>query len=119
MNQVTGARTGRLLSNDVGLTQLSNRIAAGFEVTGGNPFASSRTLDTLGDTEIGIWAMTPGTVTDIESDEVFIVISGRGDVHFADGEVIALRPGVAVRLRAGERTEWSITETLRKVYIAQ
>ncbi len=29
-----------------------------------------------------------------------------------------LGPGAAVRLRAGERTTWVVTETLRKVYVA-
>ena len=31
---------------------------------------------------------------------------------------VALAPGVVVRLRAGERTTWVVTEALRKVYVA-
>jgi len=62
--------------------------------------------------------MSPGVATDTEVDEVFIVLSGRGEVCFDDGEVVELRPGVVVRLRAGEHTVWTVSESLRKVYIA-
>ena len=76
-------------------------------------------LTTLGDAEIGLWGMEPGTDHDTETDEVFVVLAGRGTVTFEDGERIDLVPGVAVRLRAGERTTWAVTETLRKVYVAR
>jgi len=75
-------------------------------------------LATLGAAEIGLWGMEPGVDHDTEVDEVFVVLAGRGTVEFEDGEVVTLAPGVAVRLRAGERTTWTVTETLRKVYIA-
>lgn len=75
-------------------------------------------LARLGQTEIGLWEMAPGVDDDTEVDEVFVVLAGRGQVEFEDGEVVGLAPGVAVRLRAGERTTWTVTETLRKVYVA-
>lgn len=75
-------------------------------------------LAELGGAEVGTWEMAPGTDHDTEVDEVFVVLTGRGTVTFEDGEVVELRPGVAVRLRAGERTTWVVTETLRKVYVA-
>jgi uncharacterized protein len=75
-------------------------------------------LATLGDAEIGLWGMEPGVDHDTEVDEVFVVLAGRGTVEFEDGEVLTLAPGVAVRLRAGERTTWTVTEALRKVYVA-
>jgi uncharacterized cupin superfamily protein len=75
-------------------------------------------LATLGEAEIGLWGMEPGVDHDTEVDEVFVVLSGRGTVEFEDGEVVALVPGVAVRLRAGDRTTWTVTESLRKVYVA-
>ena len=74
-------------------------------------------LATVGATEVGLWGMEPGTDHDTEVDEVFVVLAGRGTVTFEDGEVVELRPGTAVRLRAGERTEWIVTETLRKMYV--
>lgn len=68
--------------------------------------------------EVGVWELTPGTVTDVETDEVFVVLAGAGSVTFADGSSIELAPGVVVRLRAGDATTWVVTETLRKVYVA-
>ena len=75
-------------------------------------------LATLGAAEIGLWGMEPGVDHDTEVDEVFVVLAGHGTVGFEDGEVVTLAPGVAVRLHAGERTTWTVTETLRKVYVA-
>ena len=75
-------------------------------------------LDTLGDVEVGTWEMAPGVDHDTEADEVFVVLAGRGRIDFEDGSTVELAPGVAVRLHAGERTTWTVTETLRKVYVA-
>jgi uncharacterized cupin superfamily protein len=80
--------------------------------------ASLAPLTTVGDAEVGLWGMAPGVDHDTELDEVFVVLAGRGTVEFEDGEVVTLAPGVAVRLRAGERTTWTVTEALRKVYVA-
>jgi uncharacterized protein len=75
-------------------------------------------LAMLGGAEVGLWGMDPGVDHDTEVDEVFVVLAGRGTVEFEDGQVVELTPGVAVRLHAGERTTWTVTETLRKVYVA-
>ena len=69
--------------------------------------------------EVGLWEMVPGVAEDTEVDEVCVMLAGRGTVRFEDGEEIDLAPGVAVRLRAGERTTWTVTETLRKVYVSR
>ncbi|MGG5258730.1 cupin domain-containing protein [Phycicoccus avicenniae] len=88
------------------------------DVVAGSPTAAVRTLAALGDVEVGVWEMTAGTARDTETDEVFVVLSGAGTVEFEDGETIDLGPGTAVRLRAGERTTWTVTATLRKVWVA-
>lgn len=87
-------------------------------VRAGSPRAGLRTLTTVGEVEVGVWEMTPGTAVDVEVDEVFVVLAGEATVRFEDGEEIELRPGVAVRLRAGERTTWTVRSTLRKLYVA-
>ena len=81
-------------------------------------YASLVDLGALGDVEVGIWEMTTGVARDTEAEEIFIVLSGSGVVEFEDGSTVNLAPGVAIRLHAGERTRWTITETLRKVYVA-
>ncbi|MBH0007831.1 cupin domain-containing protein [Salinibacterium sp. SWN1162] len=89
------------------------------EVVEGTPTAGYAVLDTLGDSEIGVWEMSVGTATDTEVDEVFVVISGRASIHFAaDDRTIAVGPGDVVRLTDGMQTTWTITETLRKIYVS-
>lgn len=88
-------------------------------VVSGTPRASLAELAGLGGLGIGVWEITPGTVTDVEDDEVFVVLSGSATVTFdADGSSVELGPGTALRLAAGERTTWVVRETLRKVYVS-
>ena len=77
------------------------------------------TIARLGATDVGLWEMAPGTIEDTEVDEVCLMLAGRGTVQFEDGEIVTLVPGLALHLRAGERTVWTVTETLRKVYVAR
>lgn len=78
---------------------------------------SSTSLTGLSEVEFGLWEAGPGTDGDVEVDEVFLVLAGRGSVYFDDDSSIELRPGVLVRLVAGDRTRWEITERLRKLYV--
>ncbi len=67
--------------------------------------------------EVGLWEAGPGTDTDVEADEVFLVLTGEGTVTFEDGSTVDLRPGTLVRLVAGDRTTWEVRERLRKLYV--
>lgn len=64
----------------------------------------------------GVWQITPGTVTDVEQDEVFVVIAGRATVQVEDGATLDLEPGTMAVLARGARTTWIVHETLRKVF---
>ncbi|MFE1951584.1 MULTISPECIES: cupin domain-containing protein [Streptomyces] len=64
----------------------------------------------------GIWQITPGVVTDTEADELFVVVSGRATVEVEGGDTLELGPGTAAVLREGDRTTWTVHETLRKAY---
>lgn len=88
------------------------------EVVEGEPSAGSVALATVGEVEVGVWRMTAGVATDVEVDEAFVVLSGSARIRFADGESIDVAAGDLVTLRAGERTEWTVRETLTKVYVA-
>lgn len=105
----------RTLSPDVFTEHLVREPAD--EVVEGSPLTAARTLGHVGDAEVGIWELTQGVVRDTEVDEIFVVISGAGRVEFAGGETLDLSPGIAVRLRDGERTVWTVTETLRKIWV--
>jgi uncharacterized cupin superfamily protein len=77
----------------------------------------SKVLGTVDSLEAGVWEHTVGTSTDIEVDEVFVVVSGRATVTCDDGTVIELEPGAVGLLESGARTTWVVHETLRKVYV--
>jgi len=87
-------------------------------VLAGAPVTSSRELWTSKDATVhhGIWEITPGTVTDVEADELFVVLSGRATIAFEDGPTLEVGPGDVVRLPEGARTVWTVHETLRKIY---
>lgn len=97
---------------------LPEPLPPGQQVLAGQPIAAMAEFDLWPDVSIGLWEMTPGQVTDVESDEVFVVLSGRGTLDFDDGAPIALEPGALVRLRAGDHTTWTVTEPLRKLFIS-
>jgi uncharacterized cupin superfamily protein len=66
----------------------------------------------------GIWEMEPGIAFDTESEEVFVVLSGEARIAFLDsGEDLLIRQGDLVRLSAGSRTRWTVTRTVRKLYL--
>ena len=75
-------------------------------------------LVSIGELEVGLWEAGPGVDSDVEVDEIFLVLSGAGSVSFADGSRLDLHPGVLVRLHAGDETIWEITQRLRKLYLA-
>ncbi|MGY1807061.1 cupin domain-containing protein [Blastococcus sp. SYSU D00669] len=108
----------RLLAADAATEPLGPLPLDPASVLAGEPTTALRPLGALGAAEVGIWELTAGTVTDVEGDEVFVVVAGRGTVTFADGSAVALRPGAVVRLHAGDRTTWEVAEPLRKVYLA-
>jgi uncharacterized protein len=85
---------------------------------GGAPTTAAADIGEFGGLEVGVWEMTPGVMSDIEADEVFVVLSGAATVEFADGtDPLTLGPGDVARLAAGAETVWTVTETLRKVYL--
>lgn len=88
------------------------------QLTAGAPTTASEAIGRFGDLEVGIWEMTPGVMSDTEAEELFIVLSGSATVEFSDGTTpLSLGPGDVVRLTQGTQTVWTVTETLRKIYL--
>lgn len=75
---------------------------------------------TMLDAQVGVWEMTPGSMRDVEEDEVFVVLAGAATVAFEEPALpdAALRPGSIMRLQAGMQTRWTVHETLRKAFLA-
>ena len=86
----------------------------------GGQSAGSAELGGFGDGSFGVWTITEGVSTDVEVDEVSVILSGRGTVLDLDtGAEVRLTAGTVLRLAAGVRTRWTIIEPIRKVYIVR
>lgn len=86
----------------------------------GQPRTGTGVLTTFGGVEVGVWEVTPGVMTDVEVDEIFIVLCGAATIAFGDGSpALSVGPGDVVRLAAGAETVWTVTKTVRKVYLTR
>ena len=66
-------------------------------VQAGNPVTSEREIAAVpltggGTLATGIWRCTEGTVTDVEADETFVVLSGWATIEY-EGRSNDVRPG--------------------------
>ncbi|MFH8987492.1 cupin domain-containing protein [Streptomyces sp. NPDC017940] len=88
------------------------------QIVSGEPVVTGKVLWESADGKQvrGIWQITPGVVTDTEANELFVVVSGRATVAVEGGDVLEVGPGDAAVLREGDRTTWTVHETLRKAY---
>ena len=68
---------------------------------------------------VGIWQHGEGMSTDVEADEVFVVLAGRATIAVEGGPTLEVGPGDVGLLRAGARTVWTVHEPLRKVYLVR
>jgi uncharacterized cupin superfamily protein len=101
-----------------GALPISHEPVTAEQSVGGEPSTGITELGRFGGLEMGVWEMTPGVMRDVEADEVFVVLAGAATVEFDDGTAaLTLRAGDVVRLAAGAATVWTVTETLRKVYL--
>ena len=102
---------------DITTAELESYDLEPTDIVDGSPATAELGFTTINGTEVGIWEITAGTVRDVEKDEAFVVLSGRGTVTFDERRGPRLGPGSLVRLNAGEQTVWKIHSTLRKVYV--
>jgi uncharacterized cupin superfamily protein len=86
-------------------------------VLAGTPTIGHEGLAPFAGVDLGIWELSEGTVTDVETDEVFVVLSGSAEISTEGARTVSVRAGDVVRLTAGTRTTWTVTERLRKIYI--
>ncbi|WP_319456777.1 MULTISPECIES: cupin domain-containing protein [unclassified Mycobacterium] len=99
---------------------IANEPVPAEQSVSGAPRTGFHTLTEFDGLEVGVWEMTPGAMSDVEADEVFVVLSGSATVEFGDATPpLRLGAGDVVRLAAGTETVWTVTETLRKVYLTR
>lgn len=91
------------------------------QIVEGSPDVAERVLWSSPDglRHRGVWEHGPGVSTDVEVDEIFVVVSGRATIEVEDGPKLEVGPGDVGILEAGARTTWRVHETLRKVFHVQ
>ncbi len=85
-------------------------------VLAGNPVVSSTVLPSDSKVRYGIWQITPGQAVAIAPRGMFVVLSGRATIAVEGGPTFDIGPGDTCIWDGGERTTWTVHETLRKVY---
>jgi uncharacterized cupin superfamily protein len=100
---------------DAAALVLAHEPVSADHVVAGSPTTGIHEIDE----STGVWEMTPGAMSDVEVDEVFVVLRGEATVDFVEPALpsIELRPGSIVRLEAGMSTVWHVRATLRKMYV--
>jgi uncharacterized cupin superfamily protein len=119
------------MMNDAASFVLDPAPASASQVVAGAPLIGEAVLGDFDGMEVGVWEISPGSVRDTEVDELSVILSGDATIEFLlddeDGNPtdqvstlippIVLGPGSVLRLHKGQRTIWTIRETLRKVYL--
>lgn len=88
------------------------------QVIDGTPQVTEAVLSESADGRVvrGVWRITEGIVTDVEQDELFVVLEGRATIEVEDGPTLDVGPGDVCVLERGSRTTWTVHEALRKVF---
>jgi uncharacterized cupin superfamily protein len=88
------------------------------QVIAGEPSITETVLSESVDGRVvrGIWRISEGTVTDVEHDEVFVVLEGRATIEVQGGPTVRVGPGDVCVLQRGARTTWTVHEAVRKVF---
>ena len=71
------------------------------------------------DVKCGLWDQPVGESRYVESDEVFVVLTGRAEIEINGSETLKVEPGDVVLFGAGIHTVWRVTEPLRKFWIVK
>jgi uncharacterized protein len=85
-------------------------------VLAGNPVTSNAVLTSDEKVSYGIWQITPGTSVQVATPGMFVVLSGRATIAVDGGPTFEISPGDVCIWDGGERTIWTVHETLRKVW---
>jgi uncharacterized protein len=99
--------------------QLTHEPVPEAQLVAGAPSTGFAVLSAFDGREYGVWEMSEGAMSDTEADEVFVVLAGEASVLFVDtGVEWQLAAGSVGRFTEGQRTVWTVTRRLRKVYLS-
>lgn len=88
------------------------------DIVSGSPETSDLVLatDEEANETCGFWSITPGVVTDTEVKESSLIFKGRATVSFEDGSSQTVGPGDVLVFEGGEKTTWTVEETIFKAF---
>jgi uncharacterized protein len=109
--------TGRNFVVHAATIPLDDDPLDGDQVVSGSPQVAVHEILDDDTVAVGVWQHTTGVSTDVEVDEVFVVLSGRATIEVDGGPTLEVGPGDVGVLGAGARTRWTVHEDLRKVYL--
>lgn len=111
------AHTGAFAVHAVDLPLVPGELDAS-QIVLGSPEVTEAVLASASDERVvrGLWRITEGTITDVEQDEMFVVLEGRATIEVEGGPTLEVGPGDVCVLERGDRTTWTVHEALRKVF---
>ena len=111
------ARAGAFALHAVDVPLVPGELDAS-QIIHGSPEVTEAVLASASDERVvrGLWRITEGTVTDVEHDEMFVVLEGRATIEVEGGPTLEVGPGDVCVLERGDRTTWTVHEALRKVF---
>ncbi len=106
--------SGKILAR--GDTSMDHAPVPDVQVVTGDPTTSILEIEASG-LDIGLWEHSVGVSSDVEVDEIFVILSGSAEIDFKDGPTLTVGPGDVVQLQAGDQTTWNVKEPLRKFWV--
>ncbi len=106
--------SGKILAR--GDTSIDHSPVRSDQVVTGHPTTGILEIE-ASDLDIGLWEHSTGVSSDVEADEVFVILSGSAKIDFQDGPTLTVGPGDVVQLQAGDQTTWHVIEPVRKFWV--
>jgi uncharacterized cupin superfamily protein len=102
-----------LVLSDYDLQDMPGKVTSGPLKMRNNTIASTED----GKSITGVWECTPGAFTwQYPGDELQVVLSGKAEIRFESGVTLTVKKGDFFVCSQGERCEWRVIETIRKIY---
>jgi uncharacterized cupin superfamily protein len=114
----TEATTPTIITANVSAAKLDPWPIPAEQIIQGDPQASGTILWKSDDGTLahGIWECTPGIFSWVHADETLCLVEGHVTVTPEKGEPFDISPGDTVFFAEGTKTEWRVTEKLRKAF---
>jgi uncharacterized protein len=100
---------------EVELPEFASRPA----IISGSPAESAVVLYQDAHLEVGVWECTPGVFPGARAgyNELMVFVKGAGTITPDGGDPVEIGPGTVYPTLDGWSSVWTVTETVRKVYV--